>query len=285
MGLAALEALLLSPDFELAGVVRRKASPLAHRPDLPVATTVDELGRVDGAILCGPSRLVGAQAAPLLERGISTVDSFDIHGSPLLEHRDLLDRAARAGDAAAAIAAGWDPGLDSVVRILMEAAAPRGKTHTTFGPGMSMGHSVAAKAIPGVRDAVSMTLPAGPGIHRRKVYVELEEGADGEEVKRALKADAYFASDETEVAIVERAADKVDLGHGVQLEREGASGIREGQRFGWTMRIDNPALTGQVLVGALRAAFRQQPGCYTLIEIPPVDLLPGERTDWIRDRV
>ena len=39
-----------------------------------------------------------------------------------------------------------------------------------------MGHSVAAKAIPGVKDALSMTIPLGTGVHRRMVYVELERG-------------------------------------------------------------------------------------------------------------
>ena len=47
------------------------------------------------------------------------------------------------------------------------------------------------------------------------------------------------------------------------------------------MSINNPALTGQILVAAARAVLRQRPGCYTMIEIPPVDLLPGERDFWV----
>ena len=43
------------------------------------------------------------------------------------------------------------------------------------------------------------------------------------------------------------------------------------------MRINNPALTAQVLVCVARAAMRQQPGCYTMVEIPVIDLLPGDR--------
>ncbi|MDE6681011.1 MAG: diaminopimelate dehydrogenase, partial [Muribaculaceae bacterium] len=30
-----------------------------------------------------------------------------------------------------------------------------------------------------------------------------------------------------------------------------------------------------------RASFRLQPGAYTMIEIPPIDLLPGDRDNWI----
>ena len=47
------------------------------------------------------------------------------------------------------------------------------------------------------------------------------------------------------------------------------------------MRINNPALTAQVLVCVARAAMRQQPGCYTMVEIPVIDLLPGDREEWI----
>lgn len=43
------------------------------------------------------------------------------------------------------------------------------------------------------------------------------------------------------------------------------------------MRINNPALTAQVLVAVARASKKQQPGCYTMIEIPLIDMLHGDR--------
>ena len=48
------------------------------------------------------------------------------------------------------------------------------------------------------------------------------------------------------------------------------------------MRINNPALTGQVLVSAARAVVKQKPGCYTMIEIPPIDFLYGDTDKLIR---
>jgi diaminopimelate dehydrogenase len=48
------------------------------------------------------------------------------------------------------------------------------------------------------------------------------------------------------------------------------------------MSIDNPALTAQVMVSSGRAATRLQSGAYTLIEIPMVDFLEGERDEWIK---
>lgn len=56
-----------------------------------------------------------------------------------------------------------------------------------------MGHSVAVRAIAGVKDALSMTIPVGTGIHRRMVYVELEEGADFKTVEAAVKNDPYLS--------------------------------------------------------------------------------------------
>ncbi|AKU91845.1 diaminopimelate dehydrogenase [Vulgatibacter incomptus] len=286
VGRHCLDAVLESPDFELAGVVRREAAPApAELPGVAFATRVDELGEVDGALLACPTRSVPAVARELLAKGIATCDSFDIHGEPLLAlRRELGDVAVSAGTRAV-ISAGWDPGTDSMIRGILELMAPRGLTYTNFGPGMSMGHTVAAKAIPGVKSALSMTLPAGQGVHRRAVYVELEEGADAAEVEAAILRDAYFAHDETRVRFVDDVAALVDTGHGVVLERKGASGRTHNQQFRWEMRIQNPALTAQVMVSALRAAFRQAPGCYTLLELPIADLLPGDRETWIRKLV
>ena len=61
---------------------------------------------------------------------------------------------------------------------MLEAIAPKGITYTNFGPGMSMGHTVAVKAIDGVKAALSMTIPTGTGIHRRMVYIELKDGTN-----------------------------------------------------------------------------------------------------------
>jgi len=52
------------------------------------------------------------------------------------------------------------------------------------------------------------------------------------------------------------------------MERKGVSGATHNQLFNFEMRINNPALTSQVLVAAARATFKQQPGAYTMIEVP-----------------
>ena len=272
-----LDALETAADFEVAGVVRRKVTDIPERlRPYKVVTDIKELGKVDVAILCTPTREVEKYATEYLAMGINTVDSFDIHTS-IVELRRNLGKVARENGTVAIISAGWDPGSDSVVRTLLQAAAPKGVTYTNFGPGMSMGHTVCVKSKPGVKDALSMTIPLGTGIHRRMVYVELEEGASIDEVAKAVKADPYFASDETHVMAVPSVDELKDMGHGVNMVRKGVSGTTQNQRFEFNMSINNPALTAQILVGVARASMLQKPGAYTMIEIPVIDLLPGDR--------
>ena len=271
IGRAVEEAVKTAPDMELAGIY--------HHND-----NIDTIN-ADVAVLCTPTRETPAYAERLIKQGIATVDSFDIH-TRINEVRHLLDPQDKANKTVSIIAAGWDPGSDSMVRALLSAIAPEGITYTNFGPGRSMGHTVAAKAIKGVKNALSMTIPLGTGIHRRMVYIELEEGADFKTVEAAILADDYFAHDETHVIAVPSVAALNNVAHGVNLVRSGVSGTTHNQRFEFNMTINNPALTGQVLVACARAEYRmkarQQYGVFTMIELAPIDLLFGEKEELIK---
>lgn len=287
IGQATLQAVLAAKDMELAGVVRRKSS-LANLPQeltgISVVDNIAELGRVDVAILCLPTRLIPQYAEQYLNMGINTVDSFDIH-TQIGDLRQKLMPVCKSNNAVSIISAGWDPGSDSVVRALLQAIAPKGITYTNFGPGRSMGHSVAVKAIEGVEDALSITIPLGTGIHRRMVYVKVRQGYDFSKIEETVKADDYFVHDETHVIQVDDIDRLNDVGHGVNLVRKGVSGKTHNQHFEFNMSINNPALTGQVLVACARATMRLSPGAYTMIEIPPIDLLEGQKDQLIRQLV
>ncbi len=287
IGRAAAEAVRAASDLELAGIVRRSVPAAEPTPPelagIPVVDDVAKLGRVDVAILCGPTRSIPETAPLYLRRGIHTVDSFDIHGQKLWDLRAALDTIGREHQAVAVVSAGWDPGSDSMVRTLLLALAPRGLTYTNFGPGMSMGHSVCARSKPGVENALSMTIPTGTGVHRRMVYVELEAGAEFATVEQAIKADEYFYHDDTRVFAVPSVEALQDMGHAVHMQRKGVSGATHNQLFEFRMTINNPALTGQVMVACARAAATKlRPGAYTMPEIAPMDLLPGRREDLVK---
>lgn len=278
------QAVQAAPDMDLVGIICPEAKTLSLT-GIKVVEQLEDLGnaKIDVAILCVPSRLVTKVAPKYLELGINTVDPYDVHG--VWDTLQEMDAHAHKGNACAIISAGWDPGSDSIVRGLMLACVPRGITHTNFGPGMSMGHTVAAKAVPGVANALSMTIPLGEGIHRRMVYVQLKEGADFKQVEAAIKADAYFVHDETHVFQVDDVAQLMDRGHSVLLTRKGVSGTTDNQNMSFSMNINNPALTSQIMVSCARAATKQGPGARTMLEIPVMDMLPGERKDLIQSLV
>ena len=286
IGRYTLQAIEASEDMVCVGVVRRNgdADKPAELAQYPVVKSVSELQGVQVAVLATPTRKVEEYALQCLALGINTVDSFDIH-TKIVDLRRSLDAEAKKHGAVSIISAGWDPGSDSIVRTLVESLAPKGVSYTNFGPGRSMGHSVAVKAIKGVKDALSVTIPIGTGLHRRMVYVELEQGAEFKTVEAAIKADPYFVNDETHVMQVDSVDALNDVGHGVNLVRKGVSGKTHNQLFEFNMKINNPALTGQVLVNVARASLKQQPGAYTMIELPVIDMLPGEREDIIRHLV
>lgn len=271
IGRAAEEAVKAAPDMELSGIFH-------HGDDLQAI-------KADVVLLCTPTRETPKFAEQLSLNGICTVDSYDIH-TKIPTYWNAMNPLSRQHGTVHIIAAGWDPGTDSVIRTLLLAMAPKGITYTDFGPGRSMGHSVAAKAVEGVKDALSMTIPLGNGIHRRMVYVELEEGADFNEVEKKILQDDYFVHDETHVLQVPSVDALNNVAHGVHLTRAGVSGDTHNQRFAFDMSINNPALTAQVMVSCARAAFRlkqqQRFGTYTLIEVPPIALLPGDVEDNIR---
>lgn len=290
IGCRVVEAALAAPDCQCLGIIRRTDS-LGTRPHdlrgLPDYPSLESLmaaqGKPDVIVLCGPSRSIPDTAEGFLRQGHHCVDSFDVH-SEIPATVSRLDTAAKAGKSVSITAAGWDPGTDSVLRVLFESMVPRGTTFTNFGRGRSMGHSVAARAIKGVADAVSITIPMGGGRHSRLVYVVLEDGESLAEVTSRIKADDYFAHDPLDVRQCRNRLELdfvADQSHGVLMERTGASGMADNQILKFDMRINNPALTAQVLLSSARAAIKMPVGCHTLIDIPPIAMLPGERMDII----
>ena len=170
IGKYALEAIEASEDMECVGVVRRngEANKPAELANYPVVKNISELKDVQVAILATPTRKVEEYAKQCLALGINTVDSFDIH-TQIVDLRRSLSAVAKANNAVSIISAGWDPGSDSIVRSLMESLAPKGVSYTNFGPGRSMGHSVAVRAIEGVKRrlksrVVIMILPSLRGM-------------------------------------------------------------------------------------------------------------------------
>jgi len=277
VGLGVKEAIETAPDMELAGVISRRWKSVAKDlPNVKVVRRLDELSDVDVVALCIPSPLVPNKAPKILEAGINTVDSFDMHRDYFYRLYEGLNKVGKEHRAVALIGFGWDPGIDSMVRAIFQLTTPYGVTDTDFGPGMSMGHSVIVRSVPGVRDGISITKPKGGGRHIREVYVVLKPRADFETIKKTItEYPFYFEHDETNVTKVKSLEDYMDTGHGALITRRGKAGKTSNQFLQYQIRVDNPKVTGQIMVAAARASMRLDPGAYTPVDVPLRCFLTG----------
>ncbi len=283
VGRGCRRAIAENPDLYLAGVVRRATSLSQQDPSLEnvkVVSDIKKLGKVDVALLCIPSREVPDRVEEYQSMGICTVDSFDEHERIASLKRDL-DIHAKSKKVVSIFATGWDPGTDSGIRAIMKIASFTGHTTTTFGGekgGRSMGHTVAVKAIEGVKDAVALTLANGRGKQKRRVYVELVKGAEPEVVAKAIQNDSYFRSEPTEVLFVKKIDKYNTLHHEGEVER---TGMQVNQRY--SIEGNNPEMTANVMVSCVRACIasrdRGEYGTYTFIERPLIDYLAGSTVD------
>ncbi len=272
IGKYAVKAVQLAPDMVLSGLIDLECNLTELRklvPEVPVVKDVADLPeKPDVAILCVPTRTVESVAPHLLASGIHTVDCFDMHGEPFVHLKAALDPIAKDHNVAAIMGSGVDPGISTMVRALFEIWAPTGLSYVNYGPGMSMGHTVAARSYAGVKDALSITRPGEPGSHKRDLYLELEEGADFEQIKGEILSDSYFCHDDVRVFQVDDVTPLVDMGHRIHIFRKGGSSGVDNQLLDFETTFHNPASTAQVLIASARAVTRMAPGAHNMLEVP-----------------
>ncbi len=279
VGLACGKAIAATEDFAIAGIVRRPTSlgqPLP--PPLrgaTVAADASEIGAIDAALICLPPLLVREAATDLLQHGIPVVEAAALPIADRPVHREALHRAAIRHRVAAITGAGWDPGMLGLFRGLFAVMSPKGHTGTRDRPGVSLHHTLAARALPGIKDALCTDLRAAGGRMQRYVYVELEPGANPEAAVEAVQSDPLFMDEETLVVPVKSLAELEEEGHGVVLERLGLAAGDAHQRFLLEGRFDLYSVTGEIMVAAARALPLLRPGAYQLGDVPHAALWHG----------
>ena len=298
-----------NPDMELVGVFSRRALDPAEvgAPCFPIDEVEQHADAIDVMILCGGSAKDLPEQTPALARHFTTVDSFDTHAR-IPEYFEAVDAVAGPAGTVAVISVGWDPGLFSLNRLLGEAILPEGRTYTFWGKGLSQGHSDAVRRVPGVKAGVQYTLPDTGSVdsvrrgelpeldphtaHRRECFVVPEEGADTEEIARAITTmPNYFADYETTVHFIDEAtlaAEHSAMPHGGLVLRSGVtgSGVTQTMEYGLTLG-SNPEFTASVLVAYARAAHVMRgmgmSGAKTLYDVAPGWLSPRPAADLRRD--
>ena len=277
LGRCCCEALNAADDVSLAGIVLRpqglgESLPAMFR-GVPVASSVEELASLDGALLCLPTERITETAHLLLQHGIPIVECGNFAGDAFHAHKDRLHRIAVRHHVAGVIGAGWDPGAVSLFHDLFALLIPKGRTQVTNRPGLSLHHTLTARSVPGVHDALCTEIRAATGQMQRYVYVELEPGADPERVTATTCSEPLFLDEETLVFPVESVDVLEAEGRGVVLERRGTTGQTGHQMLMLEARFDLPALAGQVMVAAARALPDLPPGAHELRDVPLSHLL------------
>lgn len=284
VGEYALKAVKNAPDMEIGGIVEQSHCIIEKKekhPQLLIVDDIKRLQKIDVAVLAIPSLSIEKVAPRILKQGINTIDSFDIHGEKLFKLKKKLSKVSKEYNSVSITAVGWDPGIDSVIRAIFLAMAPQGLTNTNFGPGMSMGHTVAVKNISGVKDALSLTIPNGFNNHKRKVYVELEDKVNLEDVTQRINNHQYFIHDKTEVIEIKDVDNIIDYGHKVLINRQGVASGTHNQEMKYQASITNPAVTAQIMVTAARASVKQKANNHLLVEIPIIDFISEENKNEI----
>lgn len=141
-------------------------------------------------------------------KNFHTVDSFDVHAE-MKNHKQLLNELKPTK--VSVCAAGWDPGMLSIVRGTF--AIGKGNVSTFWGSGISQGHSFALRLIRGVLDAVEITQPneeartkilRGENVaenerHTRLCYVACVE-SDKERIEKEIREmPNYFAGQNVKI--------------------------------------------------------------------------------------
>ncbi len=282
VGQACAGLISLSHDLTVEAFVRRPSSGADGLPEhlrhIPLVTHVSQVKEVDGAMICVPTNAVMEAASQILQHGIPVVDCAILHGESFHAHKAAIHKLALHHHTPAIVGAGWDPGALSVFRSWLALLTPGGMTGTTHRPGITLRHTVMAKSVVGVKDALCTEVRATDGRVQRYVYIELEKGANAEVVAQAIRADPLFLGEETQIFPMESLASLEQEGRGVVLDRRSSPQRLGRQHFMLEGRFDEAVVTAEVMLAAARALPDLDPGAYSLVDLP-LSALWGERAD------
>lgn len=287
-----------NPDMELKGIFTRR-NPASLSPlfkNSKVFSTDDAIKMkddIDIMILCGGSATDLPKQGPQVCSTFNTVDSFDNHGK-IPEYFSVMNETAKKSNTLSLISCGWDPGLFSLNRSLLESILPTGENYVFYGKGLSQGHSDAIRRIDGVKNAVQYTVPYEDAVKKvrdgenpkfnsvrevmwRECFVVLKDDADPDKVEKEIKEmPNYFEPYNTVVHFISDEEFKLNhstMPHGGFVLRSGKTSEGTNQIAEFSLKLDsNPEFTSSVLVAYARAIYRMRnegiTGAVTVLDVP-----------------
>ena len=299
LGKAALNEARLTHDITPVCVITRRDPDFVGKEnrDIKFIRFEDALSvrdEIDVLLVCGSSVYDLPRQTPDFARDFCVVDAFDTH-QKTDEHFEAVNLSAHLGKRTAIISAGWDPGLFSLWRLYSKAAMPSGYINTFWGPGVSQGHSDAVRHIDGVLNAVSYTVPMGDIVSkvsngetkafeagdriRRICYVNAKKSADRDKIAKEISSmPNYFKDYDTAVFFVSE-EELVKKHYSLAHQGQVFSADEDGNFIACSLKTpSNPTLTARLMLASSRAVYRLylkgEYGCRTMLDIPPVLLLP-----------
>lgn len=302
-----------TPDMELVGIfTRRDPSSLNSLFKNSKVFSVDDVHKfkndIDVMILCGGSATDLPQQGPDVCSVFNTVDSYDTHAK-IQEYFASMDNIAKKSNTLALISCGWDPGLFSLNRSLLESILPIGENYVFYGRGLSQGHSDAIRRIKGVKNAVQYTVPYEDSVEKvrngknphfssvrevmwRECFVVLEEDANPEIIEKEIKEmPNYFEPYNTVVHFIteeELKQNHSGMPHGGFVLRSGTTSTGTSQIAEFSLKLDsNPEFTASVLVAYARAIYKMRKqgltGAVTILDVPFSLLSTKTREELLRE--
>ncbi len=300
-----------NPDMELVCIfTRRDPSKLQIKSSVPVVNINDKADwkdKIDVVFLCGGSATDLPTQGPDFASMFNTVCSFDTHAKAL-EYSESLSKATSTSDKIAMMSIGWDPGLFSHMRLLINSILPKSKVYTFWGTGVSQGHSDAIRRIEGVKDARQYTVPVPEALerirkgetpdftkremHKRVCYVVAEDNTDKAKIEEEIKnMPNYFDEYDTTVNFIsyeELIQNHSKLPHGGTVIGVGKTSSDNKQVVEFSLDLDsNPEFTSSVLIAYGRATYRMwqngERGCKNFSDVAPKYLSQIDYTDIIKN--
>ena len=287
-----------NPDMQLIGIFTRRApsslTPIySDSKVFSIDDTIKMKDNIDVMILCGGSATDLPKQGPEVCSIFNTVDSFDTHAK-IPEYFASMDETAKSANTLALISCGWDPGLFSLNRSLLESILPIGENYVFYGRGLSQGHSDALRRIKGVKNAVQYTVPYEDSVEKvrtgqnphfasvhevmwRECFVVLEDNAKPEKIEKEIKEmPNYFEPYNTVVHFIseEELKEKHSgMPHGGFVLRSGKTSEGTNQIAEFSLKLDsNPEFTASVLVAYARAIYKMRhqgsTGAITVLDVP-----------------
>ncbi len=295
------QAIKMNGDMTLVAVfTRRDPSTVKIKTEGAAAVSGKDVltykDKIDVLVICGGSATDLPTMTPALAKDFCVVDSFDTHAR-VQEHFANVDKASKASGTTALISTGWDPGMFSLNRAIMEAILPNGKDYTFWGKGVSQGHSDAIRRIKGVIDARQYTIPVESALervrngenpelttrekHTRECFVVAPNEGDHARIEKEIKEmPNYFSDYDTTVHFItleELKKNHSGIPHGGFVIRSGSTSDECNHVIEYSLKLDsNPEFTGSILIAYARAVYRLNKrgdvGCKTVFDIAPKDI-------------